>query len=392
MNREEAAQAERTSAGRRRYRVLHFVSTFALKTDTKWLLQIAEHLDRTRFQLSVACFYQDGEVRDLLRRMGVETHNLDAPVEWDPRAIIRARDVIRESAADLVHTHLLRADLFAGAAARWAGVPAIVSTVYAIGAYRRAIRRRSDGLLDSACSLLPTHLLAVSDAVREDCVVRLGFPGERVRVIHTGIDPPREIDAAASDAIRRDCLDAPNGRLVLTAARLSYEKGIDVLIDAAARVRQRHPAARFAIIGDGPDRASLHRRIESAGLERFVRLAGFQADVWPWLKAADVFCLPSLSEGMPNVVLEAMAAGRTIVATRVGGVPEAIEHERNGLLVPPGDPVALAAALDRALIGGPVIESLGVGARQTVDQRFLARDVVARYAEWYESLIESRDP
>lgn len=95
---------------------------------------------------------------------------------------------------------------------------------------------------------------------------------------------------------------------------------------------------------------------------------------------------------MPNVVLEAMAAGRTIVATRVGGVPEAIEHERNGLLVPPGDPVALAAALDRALIGGPVIESLGVGARQTVDQRFLARDVVARYAEWYESLIESRDP
>lgn len=374
-----------------RHRILHFVSTFEPKTDTKWLLQIARYLDPTRFQLTAACVYGGGPMAGRLAEWGVSTHNLEVPGNWDLRGVERARRLIEEVAPDVVHTHLLRADLMGGAAARWAEVPVVVSTAYAVGEYRRAFRRRADGLLDAACRLLPTHVLAVSKAVRRDCVGRLGFSPAQVRVIRTGIEPPPPMDANAIGRARSEFEIEPGDVWVLAVARLSYEKGIDDLIDAAAIVRRRVENVRFVVLGDGPQRPELEERIASQGLAGVVRLAGFRDDVWPYLAAADVFCLPSRMEGMPNALLEAMAAGRPIVATDVGGVPEAIESGLSGLLTRPGEPVELAAGLERLLTDAELACRLGRAARAAVDERFLARHVVARYGEWYESLIlESR--
>lgn len=376
----------------RRTRVLHLVSTFAAKTDTKWLVQIARHLDRARFELSAACCYGGGPVECELRSLGVTTHNLDTPGEWDVRAIGRASALFARVRPDIVHTHLLRADLFGGLAARWAGVPVIVSTAYAVGDYRRAVRRRSDGVLDAVCGLLPTHVLAVSDAVRRDCVERLGLAPSRVRVIHTGIDPPDSVDANAVRRVRAELGARPGDRLILAVARLSYEKGIEVLIDAAAIVRTRHATARFAVLGDGPLRGALQTRINRLGLGECVRLAGFCEDVWPALAAADVVCMPSLMEGMPNALLEAMALARPVVASDVGGIPEAIVDGVSGLLSPPGDAGELAGRLCRALADPDWASALGRAARVELERRFLARDVVARYAQWYESLVrQSRE-
>jgi glycosyltransferase involved in cell wall biosynthesis len=367
--------------------LLHLVSTFAIKTDTKWLVQIARHLDREEFRLSAACFYQGGPIRDQLESLGVTTYDLNVPGERDPRALMRARRLIQEVGCDLVHTHLLRADLFGGAAARWAGIPAIVSTVYAIGQFRREKRRRADRLLDAACAALPTHAIAVSEAVKQDCVVRLHMKPECISVIHTGIDPPQLVDLDRATALRNTWAPEGTGPLVLTLARLSYEKGVDTLIDAAAVLRNTHPRARFVVVGDGPDRAELEARISGNGLTGVVKLAGFCEDVWPALAAADVVCLPSKSEGMPNVLLEAMAVGKPIVATSVGGVPEAIASGENGLLAGPGDPLALAAAIARLADDSALAQRLGAAAKQTMEDRFRARDVVARYAELYQRLL-----
>jgi glycosyltransferase involved in cell wall biosynthesis len=368
------------------HRVLHLVSTFAPKTDTRWLLQIARHLDRRRFDLHAACFYEGGEIQRRLSDCGVATHNFAVASACDPRAITRAAKLIRQIGPDLVHTHLLRADLLGGIAARWAGVPVVLTTAYAVGDFRRAVRRASDPLLDAACRLLPTHVLAVSDAVRQDCLTRLGWPADRVRTIRTGIDPPDAVDPAEVARVRSEWCDAGE-RLVLTVARLSYEKGVDVLIDAAAAIADR--AARFVVVGDGPQRDALQRRIDRLGLFGRVRLAGFRDDVWPCLAAADIVAMPSLMEGLPNALLEAMAIGRPIVATRVGGIPEAIESGVNGLLVEPGDATALADGVRTLLCDADLALRLGEAAAATVRERFLARDVVAQYASWYESLIDN---
>jgi len=368
-------------------RLLHFVSTFKLKTDTKWLIQLSRHLDRREFSTSVACFYDgDGAARPQLDRLGVRTYCLDVPGDLDPRAIWRAQRLIREIRPEIIHTHLLRADLYGAAAGRLAGVP-VVSTAYAIGEFRRATRRWCDPLLDQACAALPTHTIAVSEAVRLDCVERLGMPPDEVSVIRTGIDPPPE-PAAFQIAEARSALGVAEGdELVLAVARLSYEKGLETLIEAAALLRRRRPRLHLVVLGEGPQGGMLQKRITDLKLGGTVRLLGHVDDVWTALAAAEVFCLPSKSEGLPNALLEAMAMRCPIVATAVGGVPEAIVCGENGLLVPPADPVALAEATARLLEHRQVAKRLGQSARQTIERRFLARDVAARYASLYTALI-----
>lgn len=373
-------------------RLLHLVSTFQIKTDTKWLVQIARYLDPAAYRLTAACFYDDGPIRGQLDAMGADTFNLDVSDERDPRAILRARRLIKETGCRIVHTHLLRADLWGGLAARWARVPAIVSTVYAIGQFRRARRRRSDRLLDGAGTMLPTHVVAVSQAVKRDCVDRLRMDSEQITVIRTGIDPPQGVDPVRVAEWRSRWSAGSDGPLVVTLSRLSYEKGIDVLIDAASVLRETHPRARIVVVGDGPDHGALVDRVRAAGLTDSFFFAGFEADVWPALSAADVVCLPSKSEGMPNALLEAMAAGRPIVATAVGGIPEAIVSEENGLLVRPGDPRQLAAAIARLLDDSQLGQRLGRAAQRTVDERFTARETVARYGELYQRLLMQRRP
>lgn len=361
-------------------RLLHFVSTFAVKTDTKWLVQLARHLDPARYKLFVAAFYEDGHIREQLESLGVETFNLNSPGEHDPRAILRAKTIIQQVQPDIVHTHLLRADLFAGSAARWANVPVIISTVYAVGQYRRSKKRRADRLLDLACAALPTHLLAVSNAVKNDLITRIDIDPNDITVIHTGIEPP-----ATSRATQE--LERTTNPNILTIARLSYEKGIDTLIDAAAILHHTHPNTRFTVIGDGPQRPDLEARIHARNVTGIVRLAGFTDDVWPHLAACDIVCIPSKSEGMPNALLEAMSAAKPIVATTVGGIPEAITHRENGLLVRPEAPTDLADALAQLLDDPNLANQLAIAARQTVDTRFHVRDIAAHYMNLYDSLL-----
>lgn len=370
------------------YRILHLVSTFALKTDTKWLLQIARHLDRAKFRLEAACFCEGGVVQPQLESLGIRTHNLAVRSPGDARALFRAARLIETLGAQLVHTHLLRADLWGGLAARLTGTPVCVTTAYAIGEFRRATRRRCDAWLDAGLRLMPTHVLAVADAVRDDCVQRLGFDAAAVRVIRTGIDPPGAIDARQVAEVRRKFAPGAGDRLVVAVARLSYEKGVELLIDAAAEMRTRVPGLRVVVIGDGPLRAVLEERIRARDAGAVVRLAGFVADVWPVIAAADVCCLPSRMEGLPNALLEAMAIGKPVVAAAVGGVPEVAAHGQSGWLVEPGSPAALAAGLTHVLNDAALAERLARGAAETVAARFRACDVVAEYGRWYESLIQ----
>lgn len=370
--------------------ILHLVSTFQIKTDTKWIHQLARHFDRPDWRLTIACFFEGGPMQDRFEALGIRTYNLDCPAERDPRAVLRAKELIDRIRPDIVHTHLLRADLFGSMAARWAGVPVILSTVYGIGVFRRDKKRRSDQLLDLACAALPTHTLAVSHAAKRDCVERLGMDPSDITVIHTGVDPPGRIDVHRAAELRRNWQVGDDQSLILTVARLSREKGIDTLIDAAAILHRQRPHARVVVVGDGVDRTSLDARVRSRGLTGVVRLVGFLDDIWPALAAADVFCLPSRSEGMPNALLEAMAVGRPVVATSVGGIPEAIEDERNGLLVPPAKPHLLSAALTRLIDNKQDAVRFAEAARQTIEQKFLASAAAARYANLYDTLHMNR--
>lgn len=372
-------------------RVLHFVSTFAVKTDTKLLARMAPHVDRSNCEWAFACFYDGGPMQGVFTSAGCSTFNLNLPSQFDPRAVFRAQNVIDTFQPDVVHTHLLRADLLAGLAARLSGVKTIVGAAYANGDFRRERKRLSDPLLDSTCARLPTHFIAVSQSTKDDWCQRLGIAPSRIRVIHTGVEMAPEINRGAVQAFRDRFGADDDVPLVLTVARLSYEKGIDTLLDAAERLKGDGARFRWVIVGDGRDRAAVESIIREADLHDCVQLAGFMSDVWPAMAAADVVCIPSKSEAFPVVMLEAMAVGKPIVATRVGGIPEAIHDDVNGLLVEPNAPEALADAV-RSLLKDPGHAAmLGANARASVSERFDAAVVAQRYVEVYADLAQGKE-
>jgi glycosyltransferase involved in cell wall biosynthesis len=224
--------------------------------------------------------------------------------------------------------------------------------------------------------------LAVSRHVRDRLAAGAGVPARKLRIVANGIDPAA-FARSADPALRARLAGSPDRPLVLTAARLSPQKAIDGLLSAAVLV----PDAIFAIAGDGPDRAALEARAQALGIAPRVRFLGPRDDIPELLAACDLFVLPSLFEGLPLSVLEAMAAGKPVAATRIPGTDEAVADGETGILVPPGDAPALAAAI-RAFLSDPALaRRAGEAGRERVRTRFTASAMVDGVVAAYEELL-----
>jgi glycosyltransferase involved in cell wall biosynthesis len=267
------------------------------------------------------------------------------------------------------------------AAAVLARVPAVLGTVQ-VGAYEpdrssyrqlRALARRVD------------RYLAVSGEIATELVERLGWPVEKVEVAYNAVDVERAA-VPAPPGLRAQLGGSETRPLVLTPARLNAQKGHDALLEAIAEV----PDALFLLAGDGPERGRLEARADELGVADRARFLGRREDVPQLLAACDVFALPSLYEGSSLAVLEAMAAGTPVVSSAIGGTEELIEDGRSGLLVPPGDAPALAAAL-RRLLGDPQLrEDLAARGRERVDAGLRREQNADRVAAVYRELLEER--
>ena len=213
-------------------------------------------------------------------------------------------------------------------------------------------RTRGELVAQRAAYSCAHRIVANYEAAAEQLKVE-GVPTRRVSVVPNGIDFEGHVKRHASVSKRRR---------VVTVANLRPEKGYDVLLDAAARVRLLYPDATFELIGGGTELAALRARAQALGLTEAVTFAGHSDDIPARLGAADIFVLPSRSEAFPNAVLEAMASGLPVIASAVGGVLEMVNHERTGLLVPPDDPTALAAELCRLMSDSALASALGAAA------------------------------
>lgn len=223
------------------------------------------------------------------------------------------------------------------------------------------------------------RVVVVSEQMREE-LLDAGFEHGRVVVIPNGVDTERF--SSADGAAGRPAA----GAQAITVARLSEEKGVDVLLDAWTRVVAKMPHARLLIVGHGPLHAPLQRQADAAGLNGSVRFLGEVADVAPDLRASDVFVLPSRSEGLPNALLQAMAAGLPCIATRVGGVPELIEDRVNGRLVAPEQAEALAEALVWMFRHPEEAARYRAAARCTVEARFTLERMAENYLNVYKEV------
>jgi glycosyltransferase involved in cell wall biosynthesis len=218
-------------------------------------------------------------------------------------------------------------------------------------------------------------------------VRRAGVSDDRITVIHNAIRAERFTHRqSGARALLESFFARPCQRIVGAAGRLSPEKGFEVLVDAAALMARRDTATGFVLFGDGALRETLQRRIERAGLAECFVLAGFRDDLDTLIPAFDVLALPSYTEGLPNVVLEAFAAAVPVVATAVGGTPELIDDGVNGFLVPAGDAAALGQRLSDVLSNEAIRKAMGEAGRQRVRNSFTFAAQAQRYGELFEEL------
>lgn len=270
---------------------------------------------------------------------GLEADRLARDTPDLPAMVREVAGRLRARGTDLLCCHGYKADVVGLLAARWAGVP-VIST--SRGWTGETWRVRAYEALDRAALRRMDRVVCVSEGQAEK-VRRAGVKADRAIVIRNAIRADR---FDRPDPSGRRILEAmfPRalGRIVGSAGRLSPEKGFGILVEAAAIVARSDPEAGFIHFGDGPLREAIRRRIGELGLEQRFLLAGFRDDLDRFLAHWDLSVLPSFTEGLPNVVLESYAAGVPVVATAVGGTPEAVADGVDGHLVPPGDPPALA--------------------------------------------------
>jgi len=319
----------------------------------------------------------------LARRLpaGVAVHVLGKRPGLDPAAVVRLVRLLRRLRPDVVHSRNWGA-FDAVPAARLAGVRAVIHGEHGREAADPEGRDGRRNRVRRLLAPLVSQWVTVSDDLRRWLVERVGIPAARVVTIHNGVDTTRFVEGDRERA--REALGLPPASPVVgTVGRLDPVKDHLGLVDAFRRIRARRPDAVLVIAGDGPLRDALRRAVTAAGLGAAVRLLGERADVPRVLAALDVFVLPSLAEGISNTVLEAMACGLPVVATRVGGNPELVEDGVTGRLVAARQPAALSAAVLEYL-DDPVLARLhGKAGRQRAVAEFSLERMATRYLALY---------
>jgi glycosyltransferase involved in cell wall biosynthesis len=309
--------------------------------------------------------------------VSVEYCSIDRP--WSPPSARRLAEAFRRHRIAVAHSHEFAMGVY-GAWASWlVGIPHVV-TMHGGRYYAERLRRR---VALRAAAAVSAQMVAVSMTCARDISRGLGIRRSRIRMIPNGVrfTPPKRVTLREELHLGRD------DRLVVAVGNLYPVKGHVNLIDALGLIASRHPTLHIAISGRGALADSLMARARAYDLQHRVHLLGLRSDVSAVLAAADIFALPSLSEGMPLALLEAMFARCPIVASDVGDVSVALDNGHAGVLVSPGDPLSLAEAIDRLLVNPAEAHSLGERAMRRACSEYDLSRMVDRYVDVYESAL-----
>jgi len=367
-------------------RVLYLVDTLNLGGTETQVVQTALHMRRSGHDVTVGCLSIEGPLLRNLQEAQIPVLEfskgrtlLSVNGFWQ---LARLSVFLRRKKFQVLHAYDLWANLLGIPAAWLARTPVrIASRRYLTDLdWYRPWRRKVISLIYK----LATHIVVNASVVRDLLVQRDGVADERIRILYNGVDIDR---FALAHQRKRPPFDATSesAKFIAVVANFYPAKGHACLITAATHICRRFPETIFVLIGDGKERARLEKQVRRAGLERNFLFLGYRQDVSELLSCCDMSVLPSETEATSNALLEAMAAGLPVVATRVGGASEIIEDGINGLLVAPRDPAALAAAILRLLSDAAFAQPLGRAAQNKIQSEFafdrLSRELEELYRE-----------
>jgi len=366
--------------------ILLFTNTTVRYGVEEHILQLLHNLDRRLFRLHLACPPELGEVLKAELPADVELFPVKIDGITDSAGARGLYRILRERRIQILHSHMFQSSMFASPIGWFAGVPVVLETAHVREVWRKGMK--ANYVVDRIAGRFVDRYIAVSHAVARYLVETKGLPEKKIRVIHNGADMNKfEPSCSACPSMKKALGIAEGDPVLLVVGRLEPQKGHQVLLEAMVKVRVEFPDAKLICVGDGALRGKLAASTEKFSLQSAVRFVGFQSNVREWLAMADISVLPSFYEGLPLSAIESLAAGRPMVATAVDGTPEVVIHEETGLMVPPGDPSAMAEAICRLLRDPELARQLGEAGRKYVISEFSLEGFARKTQEFYlESL------
>lgn len=330
-----------------------------------------------------------GDFVTAAREQGLDVEAIPERRRFDLSVIPALRNIVAGRGSDLVVTNSVKSHFLMWRSGLWRKFPWVA---FHHGYTDTDRKMRLYNRLDRWSLPHADRLVTVCGAFAQDLMGSTGVSLEKISVQHNAIRRPPPVSTAEVEKLRDRLGITKAERVVLSVGRLSREKAHLDLLEGFNRLRETKPeiSCKVIIVGDGPERAGLEAAAASLGCQELVIFTGDVSDVQTFYALADVFALPSHSEGSPNVLLEAMAANVPVVATAVGGVPEMVENNESALLVPPNDPTSLAASIARLLTDGRLGQRLTTNAATLVDNRFTPENYVRSLVEIYREVLNAR--
>jgi glycosyltransferase involved in cell wall biosynthesis len=365
-------------------KILHLISSGGMYGAENMLLNLCRSLPQLDCEIVVGIFQNKQnphpEVAEKLRAGGLVVEIIPCAGQVDPAALWRIRQLIRKSKVDLVHSHGYKGDVYAFLATRFASVPLIATAHNWTGKTELPPLYKK---LDLLALRRFSCVVAVSEGVAQ--ILRDSGVAQQ-KIVHV----PNGIDLAPFDVavptIESE-LGGASGPAVGLIGRLVPEKGCDHFLRAASEVLPRFPDARFILVGDGPQRPSLEQLARDLNIDRNVIFLGHRGEMPGVYASLDICILPSFEEGMPMTILEAMAAGKPVIATPVGEVPKIVDPQVDGLLVSPGNVSELSAAMTRLLGDVALGRRMGENGRQKARRSFSANAMAQAYLALYHRVL-----
>jgi len=372
---------------KRRITVFHLIGSLRVGGAEQQLVSLVPLFDREKFRIIVGTLQPGGGLENVLAESGIEYVNLSFRVRTFVQCMLRLAGILRREKVDILHTHIAYTSFFGRLAGLCSRVPFMVTTDHG----QHLWKKRWEVMADWALNRFTACRVAVTGDVAEILHTRDHTPRNKIIVVPNGVDVERfRVDSSRGKAVRKELGISDDTVVVGTVARLSWAKALEVLVETTAELVKRLPKVRCVIVGDGSLRGEVEQCVKDLGMQDYVLMTGTRMDVPELLSAFDVFVLSSRTEGLPVSLLEAMAAGRPIASTRVGGIPEVVTDRKEALLVEPGDPHALADAIVEIVSDPRLAAELARNAEERVGAEYSIAATVRKLERVYCDLLSKR--
>ena len=385
-NFQSISKAVTTPIQTHRIKVLHLITSLEIGGTQHGLLLGLPKFDNKRYEHIVCSLMDRMQMKEQFQESGIEVHSLALDKKTDIAVALRLRSLLKELRPDILHTYLLHGNVIGRIIGRLVGTPIIIGSERTIGqakVFGRLLTKLTNPLTD----VVEVNSFLGAKAIAKD----LGVPKRKIEVVQSGLDLDNYPAKSKRIKVRSSLGLSHEQHLILIIGRLRHVKGVDQGLIGFEKILNKHASAHLAIAGEGEQLVSLQSLVKELGISKNVTFLGARNDLPALLSASDSVLIPSRNEGFPRVAIEAMAAGKPVVATTAGGIPEAIIDGETGILVPPNDVNAMAIALSSLIENKTLRNHLGQVGEQRARQNYSIEKYVTRLDNLYQTLLKTHE-